>query len=399
MREITGRMAGKWGKAWDKAIYYLSRPFSWMETFNRKSAGLAMFRLAWDHYKGIADEQERYQMAYREAKTFINKTHFAYGQENLPRVAAGGSPTAAGIRTLMTFRSFTHNYILSMMESMSKREFRTVAHSMAYIALFGGFAGLPFLKDIFELIEKWTGYSPLKAANETMRKYGGRTLQVMGIHGLPALAGANISGSMAIGLPFIGEAPTDTVYGVFGGLVKKGELALESAQRGDYYRMAENIAPEFIGNPMKALRMSEAGKELGLPGIATTQRGKLLFDEKGKPLALSALDVAMKVAGINPAEYSGRTEAARTVSNVKTFFKEWHDDIGDTYKIARLNNDRQAKTKVLKEIREYNQAIRDRGAQLLVKPIKLSNVVKQAQMKPTREQRRESLYKKSYLGT
>jgi N12 class adenine-specific DNA methylase len=395
VQEITGQMRNRLGKVYDRALKVMSYPFSRLEIFNRESAALAMFRTAWKHFGDVADETERYQKAFDAAKDYVYKTHYAYGKENLPRIASGGDLMSIAARTGLTFRSFTHNYVLSLINS---KDWKTIAHSLAYVALFGGLAGLPWIKDIFDLIEKWTGYSPMKSARETMRKYGGRTLETMGMHGLPALAGANISGSMAIGIPFIGETPMDTVYGVMGGMVQKGKMGVASLERGDYYRAVENMGPEFIANAMRALRMSEEGKALGLPGVATTQKGKSIFDEAGKPLQLSSWEATLKSMGINPEEYSVQTEAQRVVMGVKEYFQDWHDEIYEGYRIARSNKDQKAVAKTLRDLHEYNQAIRDKGVQLLVQPIKLSNVVHASTTRMTPQQRREAGYKREYVS-
>jgi hypothetical protein len=394
IQEVTGQMRNRLGKTYDRALKAMSYPFSRMEIFNRESAALAMFRTAWKHFASIKDEQERYDQAFDVTRDYIYKTHYAYGKENLPRIASGGDIVSVGARTALTFRSFTHNYVLSL---ISSRNWKTAAHSLAYVAMFGGLAGLPWFKDIFDLIERWTGYSPTKSARETMRKYGGRTLETMGMHGLPALAGANISGSLAIGIPFIGETPLDTVYGVMGGMAEKGRLGAASLGRGDYYRAVENMSPEFIASAMRALRMSEEGKALGLSGVATTQAGRPIYDESGKPLQFSSWEAALKSMGITPENYSVQTEAQRVVMGVKDYFKDWHDDIYEGFRIARNNKDQKAMAKTLRELHEYNQAIRDKGAQLLVRPMKLSNLVEAARSKMTPQQRREAAYKRDYI--
>ncbi|OPY78078.1 MAG: hypothetical protein A4E65_02436 [Syntrophorhabdus sp. PtaU1.Bin153] len=386
VQEITGQMRNRFGRAYDKALYFMSYPFSQMEIFNRKSAALAMFRLAWDKHADIKNNEDRYKASFEDAKEYVYKTHYFYGKENLPRIASGGDIASVGARTALTFRSFTHNYLLSLVNS---GDWKTIAHSIAYIAVFGGLLGLPFIKDILELLQRWTGKDYTKSAREVMRKFGGRTLEAFGMHGLPALAGANISGSMAIGIPFIGETPVDTVYGVMGGLGQKGRLGIESLERGDYYRAFENVAPEFVRSPMAAIRMSE---------LATTQRGKPLFDEEGRPLQLSGQEAFLRSVGITPVEYSARMEAARSISNVQEYFQDWHDEIYDKYRIARANKDQKGISAVLRELHAYNVAIREKGAAQLVRPIKLSNVVKAASMKMTAQQRREAAYKREYIG-
>jgi len=398
MQYITGRMQNELGQKFGAVMNVLSKPFGKMETFNRESASLAMFRMAWEHYtETVPDLEERYAKAYEETKEYVNFTHFAYGKENLPRIATGGDIASVSARTLLTFRSFNHNYIQSIFGS---KDWKTMAHSLAYVAIFGGMMGLPFVKDLFDLLEKLTGKSYTKSAREVMRKYGGKTLETFGMQGLPALAGANISGSMAMGIPLVGETPTDTVTGVMGGMYEKAKKGIQFAGKGEWYKSAESFLPEMVANPMKAMRMSDIGKEyLGTPGFATTSSGKPIFDENGKPLKMSTGDVIAKSMGINPSGYSMKNEAQRSASNIEEYFSDWETSIYETYRAGRINHDSKAISKALRQIREYNQAIVDKEAMGLIPRIKMSNVVKASKMEMTKKQKREALYKRNYLAS
>jgi hypothetical protein len=398
MQYITGRMQNELGQKFGAVMNVLSKPFGKMETFNRESASLAMFRMAWNHYaESIPDLEERYAKAYEEAKEYVNFTHFAYGKENLPRIATGGDLASVSARTLLTFRSYNHNYIQSIFGS---KDWKTMAHSLAYVALFGGMMGLPFVKDLFDLLEKLTGKSYTKSAREVMRKFGGKTFETCGIQGLPALAGMNISGSMAIGIPLVGETPTDTVTGVMGGMYDKARKGVTFAAKGEAYKAAESLLPEMVANPMKALRMSDVGKEyLGTPGYATTSSGKPIFDENGKPLKMTMTDMALKTIGINPSGYSMKTEAQRSASNIEEYFSDWHTKIYETYRAGRTNHDSKTIAKALRQIREFNQAIVDKEVVGLIPRIKMSNVVKAAKMEMTKKQKREAQYKRNYLAS
>ena len=53
---------------------------------------------------------------------------------------------------------------------------------------------------------------------------------------------------------------------------------MNAAERDDYLRALEFASPSFMEAALKALRMADQG--------ATTPRGKVLTDEKGKPIQL-----------------------------------------------------------------------------------------------------------------
>jgi hypothetical protein len=113
---------------------------------------------------------------------------------------------------------------------------------------------------------------------------------------------------------------------------------------------------------------------------------------------MGALDTGMKLIGLNPTEYSTRTEASMSERNIEGYFKGWHDRIYESYRVAHINGDRTAINDAMRSIGKYNQAIRDRGAQDLVTPIKLSNLVKAARTTPTKQERKEARYKGAYVG-
>jgi hypothetical protein len=358
--------------------------------------------MAWEHYsKTIPDLEERYQAAKHEASVFVSGTHFDFGKENLPRLATGGDAMSIGVKTLMTFRSFNHNYVQFIFGS---KDWKTIAHSLAYIALFGGMMGLPFIKDILDILEKLTGKSYTKSAREIMRKFGGKTLETFGIQGLPALAGANISGSLAMGIPFAdwmtGGSASSTVFGVVGGMGEKIAKGINYGLKGEFYRAGESLAPEMLASPMKAMRTSEIGKEyLGTTGYDTTSKGKPKFDENGKPLSMDTGDVIAKMMGFNPSGYSMKNEAQRSASNIEEYFSDWKTSIYETYRAGRTSNDPKAISKALRQIREYNQAIIDKGAMGLISRIKMSNVVKASKIEMSKKQKREAQYKRNYLAS
>jgi hypothetical protein len=67
-----------------------------------------------------------------------------------------------------------------------------------------------------------------------LREAGGPVLEKMGMAGIPALMGIDISGSLKTGIPLIGAGtPQDTIYGVYGGMAKK---ALNAKTRPDLRR-------------------------------------------------------------------------------------------------------------------------------------------------------------------
>jgi hypothetical protein len=395
IREIFGGLGTKFSQSKMKVLHWLAYPFSQMEIFNRKSAALTRFRPAYKMAleEGLSEE-DAYDKAFESARDYVYDTHYAMGKANLPQIAQGEGVGTA-VKTLYTFRSFTHNFAISMYTDLSEGDFKTFMHTMAYVALFGGLMGLPFFKDLFEFIEKQWGFSFTKSIKQALNSVGGKTLETFGMNGLPAMLGANISGSLAIGIPFMGETPADTIYGVYGGMATKLKRAGEAAGRGDKYRVAANLAPEFIRGPLAAAEESKLGKEIfGTSGMATTTRGRPVYDETGKPLSLGAGEAVVKAMGFSPTENAAQKAKDQTIRRQESWAAEAKTDAAETYRVARINGDKKALANLVKDVKEINQGIKDRGIQNLVPFTSVAKVIQSSRQIKGIKERREMQYKK-----
>lgn len=398
IREIYGAIGTRAEQRFEKVLRWMAVPFSKMEMFNRQSAALTMFRPVYElALKEGSTEDEAYEKAFEAARNFVYDTHYAMGKANLPQIAQGeGIGTA--VKTLYTFKSFTHNYVLEMRHNLSEGDFKTVMHSLAYIALFGGLMGLPFIKDLFEFAEKHFGWSFTKSVRQSLRGIGGKTLENFGMNGLPALFGANLSGSLAIGVPFMGEDSLATLGGVYEGQLKKMGQAVEAAGRKDYYRVATNMAPEFLRNPLVAAEESEIGrKAFGTPGVSSTTRGRMIYDENGKPLSMSAGQAALKTVGFTPTEIARQREKDQIVRRQETYIQELKTDAGEKYRIARLNGEPKALSNMMKDVKEINTKIKDRGLDGLVPRATVQKIIAASKESQTKKQIKEARYKRTEL--
>ena len=97
-----------------------------------------------------------------------------------------------------------------------------MACSLAYVVLLAGLPAIPFLDDLLDEWEKFFGTPVRSNMRKTLREAGGPVLEKLGMAGIPALMGIDISGSLKTGIPLIGAGtPQDTIYGVYGGMAKK----------------------------------------------------------------------------------------------------------------------------------------------------------------------------------
>jgi len=379
-----------------RILHWLAIPFSYMEMFNRKSAALTRFRPAYQlALKEGLSEAEAYDKAFGSARDFVYDTHYAMMKANLPQLAQGPG-TGTAIKTLYTFKSFTHNFVLQTYNDLSQGDWKTVMHQMAYIALFGGLMGLPFLKDMFEWIEKEFGYNFPRSVRRSLRGVGGKSLETFGMNGLPALLGANMTGSLALGVPFLGDTPMSTIGGVYEGQYQKMRRSYEAAIRGDSYRTAVGILPEFLRSPVVAAEESAIGRELfGTPGYATTPRGRPHYDEKGKLISMGPGEALVKTFGFLPTETGRQKEKNQEIRRQEMWASEKKTTAGERYRIDRIQKDPNALRNLMREVKSINEGIRARGIQRLVPLASVQKIIQGSRLKKTAQQRRAQQYKRA----
>jgi len=364
-----------------------------------KSQGVATYMKDADGNKLKDSEGSVESEAGQAAVEFIYKTHYLMGKSNLPQPMRGADVVGQGLRGLYTFRSFTHNYALSFFygkDISGKEKIRTLLHSLAYLALLGGLFSLPFLKDFFDWWQKMFGEDIVAGAKENLRKFGGEAAERAGLYGMVGLVLGDISGSLKIGVPFMGD-PADTVYGAVGGMMTKAVRAGKAFATGDTYRGVENVLPEFVANPMRAMRMSEFGKEtFGTSGVATNPHGRVMWGSNDKPVQISGWDVPRKIAGFQPVDYSESMGELRAVNDIEAYFDNKRIKIGDRYRVARNNRDSAGIADAMKRLQEFNKERIEKGVQTLIPPMKLSTLSKS--MQKTSEEKKEIRYKKQVYG-
>jgi hypothetical protein len=366
-KEITGQTTAEAGKLYESVITILATPFSLSEIYNRKVSGLARFRAA-------IKAGDDYQTAFDKSRKFIFDVHFLYGKLNAPSGARGGTPGAAILRTSLTFRNYTFNFLHAMKGMLSERDFKTVAKAMTYMALLGGASALPFLDGFLDMLERITGVPWRKNVKKELESVGGEVLANVGIQGLPALIGADIGGSLRIHFPDItqpGKLIEESVFGVYEGLALKAVNSVKAASTGQLARAFEIASPTFIERPLKALRQSSEG--------LTTTRGKVIKDPQGKAIMPTTGENIATGLGFRPSRLARMSDHYRQFGNIRKFYGDWRGDIFTKFRLAKTFEARQV---VIQEVIEYNKkAGEQEGAVILIQTKQLKQALKQRQDK------------------
>ena len=352
-------------------------PFQAVEThWNREPALLAAYRVFKE--QGMTAEQ-----ALKKAEGFVDDVHFVVGKENLPAVLRKLGPLG---RTLYTFQSYTHNYLLGLLTSLQKGEFEVVARSLAALALFGGMAALPFGDDLDKWYRRIFGERPLRMLDRWLRETAGHytdfgdQIADFVMHGAPALAGVNFSRAIGVNIPWFSaedESLAERVTGVWGGMAQKVRYAGQAASKADFWRAAEYMTPEALANILRAYRHYADG--------ATTLSGRPVFGDDGKQVRYTAKEAVIRAFGFMPLEPSKQSTARWDARLARDYWQERKSDVLARYRTA------EDRKKALKMIRDFNRELRAAPGGVLVPPINRQTLRQALRSRPDR---REMAYRR-----
>jgi hypothetical protein len=174
-------------------------------------------------------------------------------------------------------------------------------------------------------------------------------LAAVGMEGIPALVGIDMSGSvkMQIPIPGVGEwDPNTFTMGVWGGLIDKGKRAVEFAADGQWSRAIEAGAPTGLEMMMKSTRLAREGLR--------TAAGRPILDEKGRPIAPTAYETGVQIAGFRPKRISEIQKERHIAENIKEKYSKQRDKIRKHLRSATTQEEIQ---QIQRDIQTYNMSI------------------------------------------
>lgn len=353
IQTLKGNVEKGWGKKYFMRIVdAASLPFAGMERFNRESSLLAAYRM----YKEAGSPKE---VAYQLSKDFIRMAHYAYGFSNFPQLLRDGTAFAKIMGLGYVFKSFPHNYVLSMLHFAKDKEGKlalgVMFRSLVMIALLGGMTALPFIDDLLEAYEKLTGHYVRSEVRAGLKKVGGDLFSDIGMEGLPVLAGLDMSGTvkMQIPIPIPGITDWDPgtfTMGVWGGLLEKSTKMLEYAVDGKFARALEAGSPVGVEMMLKGARMGRVGLR--------TSGERPILDEKGKPIYPTGFEVGAHFAGFRPHRIAKVQKERRTAALVKEHYARQRQELRRNLRIAMAESDKDELARISRKIQAYNLRIR-----------------------------------------
>ena len=358
---------GKYSRWLGKAVQTSMAVGQKVEVLNRHTMILAAYRVFKDE-KGQAHDE-----ALKNAMRVNSMVNIDMGRYNLPTWAR----TATG-RTLYALQSYIQhmlNYLYHRTTSGNRTEQKAVLRLLFAMFLLGGLpAGAPGSDELDKLIQMFFGYSPklaLKAWTHSKAKdydSAGEMVDAFIWHGLPGAGeplgiGVSLTGATQLRMPLIssviaGDDMIKSISGPVGGLVAKGVMGAKAAGRGDYYRMAEYLAPTFIANPMSAYRQATDGVK--------SASGKRV-EYQGKQLKMQPHEAALRTIGLQPVRTADISETRGFQKDMQAEWNGRRKEALDNYRMSRK----------MKFVQEFNKELRGSQAQGLVgkiTPESLANV-------------------------
>jgi hypothetical protein len=339
----TGSNAlSKLGIAWGQL-------FGLAEQFNRRTTFIAAYRTA-------VDQGMNNPAAFAERA--ISETQFIYSKANKPRWARG----AIGA-TLFTFKQYSISYVELMhrMATQGGPEGKKAALlGLAILFLLGGAGGLPFAKDVDDVIDgimQRMGYnfSSKQAKQEFFAGVLGEDGARFMMRGVSGLAGVpvDVSGRFGMGnlIPATGLLTKKTDYtsdfmelaGPAGDMVKRAAQAGEKLARGEVMGAQGALAtaaPLAGQNVVKAMEMANTG---------------MYLDKKGrKVLDVDGYDAAMKAIGFQPNQIAAVQDATYDQQRMVGVNRMRESEISDKWARGLFLKDPEMVAKARADLAQWN---------------------------------------------
>jgi hypothetical protein len=283
--------------------------------------------------------------------------HFPYGKHNYPELVRAKGVLGQVGHLLSTFRSYSIMYVSTILESfrgkdgqISWRNADVFFGSLALLVMLGGLSA-PWVDDILDKYERISGRPVRSMIRERFRRWGGDRLAWAGMHGLPAILGIDITGSLKLGVPLIGAGGIEeTIQGAYAGLEQKMGKGAEAFSLGEYYRALEEWSPAFISNSMKAIREASKG--------ATNIDGTPITDPEMNQYKPNVPEAILAGLGFRLEKRAAISEEQRTFRNTEAVMSKKRDALYARYRLAETDEERDA---VAEDIQEYNDEANELG--------------------------------------
>jgi len=386
-RESLSVLESKIGYGYNNLIEWSMFAFGASEQLNRVSTIAGA-------YLGIKEKTPRssfdHESALKQAKEISDRAHGVYGKANLPHWARGSGISGQLARSFYVFKTFSHNYLLTMKDlGLNQGQAKAALYMAVSPAILGGagaFVGGKLMINLVNLILKAFDLDyddPEEAFYDWLLTNMGEYAERFARYGLFGLAGVSLKGSLEIG---IGDIPTTLkdILGAPGSIVEDVFVGAARLAKGDVMKGAEKILPTFAGAPVRAYREATQGLTTGTN--APTFYGN-------EHVVADTVDSIFRTLSFNPARIATVKEKQWKERKVESAYSQRSRDIYAKLKKFYLRPAAErSQTDLMdihNEIREYNERLKSRGLAGVIPPITKKSIKTNLKrsFKPTKKER------------
>lgn len=346
-------LEGKLGRGWNKLIETSMWMFGITEQLNRVSTIAAS-------YLGV--QQVKPELSHEEAmelaKKISDRAHGVYRKGNLPHYARGGHIGAQLIRMFYVFRTFSHNYLLTMKElGIDQKNAKALSYMLVSPALLAG-AGATVAAPILQALAKALGIGgddPEEEFYSWLDENLGEYFERFGRSGLFGLAGVSLKGSLQIGITDLPTSITD-ILGAPGSVVSDIYQGGQNLTRGDVLKGVEKILPNFAASVSRAFRE-------GTEGVTTKNNGPVFWGRE--PLVADIVESIRRSLSFNPSRIAGIRERQYREHRAEAYYTERRTEIYSRFKkfylLPESERTDEEYVKLMAIVQDYNQELEEKG--------------------------------------
>jgi hypothetical protein len=346
-QQIYELMAKSRGEFLTKEKHNVARAMMYMfgtaETFNRRVAFVSAYRIG-QELEAAGKLPKQFESVQDFAEKTVKESQFRYGRWNRPPIGRGRIGA-----TFFTFKNFQLQYI-EMLSKLAKANGEAInkgafGKALGIMFLLAGAAGIPFADDLKKAIEAITGENlDTLARDKAVDLFGDPAIGELFMRGITRFGPYDMSGAVGLG-DMVPEVDTVSILGPAGGVVQGVTKAIPYANKGEYGRALELVAPKFMAGPMQAGRMVKEGMR--------GKGGNLIFSGEGRwPLWANA---GGKAFGFQPSDLSRAYEREHAQAMIGGKRAKYKSDFVYQAAKAIANGNQQEAAKVREKVAAYNK--------------------------------------------
>ena len=368
MNALLGSSRGGIQSGWAiKGVTSWMYMFSQTEQLNRRTSGLAAYRLERDRFMAANPKATKKEIdAYAKAKAgqFVYDSQGNYDMYNRPEIARGNL-----FQYPMMYKQFT----LSAIKLFAQMDVKGRTYSMGLLFLVAGMKGMPFADDIMDLldtliqffgikmptIEKAAleivediapGFGPMFMRGIVDRSFGGTVSTRLGFGDLFPLTGTFKAGAdpWREAENFLGPV-WSTATGIIGTAGQLSKYGLEALGLRSGHTDMQTILRE---SPITAMRAITDGYTFHDTGMITNAQGKVVSRD------VTSLTALTRMLGFYPSVATAENDIVRMSKQSSDYAKEIHSEFRNAYIKAKIVGDTETMQQVSADVQNWNETAR-----------------------------------------